>query len=515
MWLQQVVVRGVQIAGRRGVCTTVSNGKLPLHFNYINGERVSPLNPDPTQIMKVLEPATGDLLIELQTSGPDEVNRAVQSAKEAFTEWSQLTGLQRGRIMQRAAQIIKDRQEEFAYWETRDTGKPIYEARMDIWTAIDAIEYFSGLAPTIAGQHVPLANGSFAYTKKEPLGVCAGIGAWNYPIQMAGWKSAPALACGNTFVFKPSQFTPITAVMLGEVYTEAGLPHGCYNVVQGAGETGTLLCEHSDVAKVSFTGSVPTGSKVMAAAAGGIKTVTLELGGKSPLIVFADANLDNAVGGAMLGNFLSQGEVCSNATRVFVENSVMDQFLARLVERTGRMKVGDPMDDDTRVGAMIHQDQADKVMTYLDGAKKEGAVVACGGELVTPDDPRLKGCYISPCVLTNCHDDMTVVREEVFGPVVSILGFDTEEEVIQRANNTEFGLAGGVFTNDLTRAHRVIAQMQAGTCYINNFNIIDVAVPFGGFKKSGLGRENGLVTVEYYTQVKTVYVEMGDVDAPF
>ncbi|CAG2230520.1 ALDH9A1 [Mytilus edulis] len=309
-----------------------------------------------------------------------------------------------------------------------------------------------GMAASISGEFLQLSNGNFNYTMREPLGVVGGIGAWNYPFQMATWKSSPALACGNTFVFKPSPFTPLTAVMLGEIYKEAGLPDGCYNVIQGEGETGALLGNHPDVNKMTFTGSVPTGTKVMEACAKGIKHVGLELGGKSPCIIFNDSNLDNAVSGAMMANFFTQGQ---------------------------------------------------------------GASVLCGGERVVPDASLSGGYYMSPCILVNCEDHMTVVKDEIFGSVMSVLGFDTEKEVISRANDTEFGLAAGVFTNDLKRAHRVASELEAGSLYINNYNVYPVGVPFGGYKKSGLGRENGPEALDLFTQVKSVYVEMGDVEAPF
>ncbi|XP_061186013.1 4-trimethylaminobutyraldehyde dehydrogenase-like [Saccostrea echinata] len=494
------------------VTVTGSSPQVQQPLNFLQGRRCDPT--DTAGKFDLKYPATDEVLRQVPSSGQKDVDEAVGQAKESFRSWSKLSGFERGNVLKRTANIIRERLEKFAQMEVLDTGKPIWEARFDIQGCADTIDYYGGLAARISGEFLPLSNGSFSYTVREPLGVVGGIGAWNYPLQMASWKSSPALACGNTFVFKPSPFTPLTAVMLGEAYKEAGLPDGCYNVIQGETETGRLITSHPDVAKVSFTGSVPTGSKIMETCAKDIKHVTLELGGKSPCIIFEDADLHNAVSGAMLANFLTQGQVCSNGTRVFVHKSIMGPFLAGLVERTKRMKIGNPFHDDTTVGATISKEQFDKVMHYIEIAKKEGASVVCGGERVHPD-PSLGGYFVSPCILVNCEDHMTVVKDEVFGSVMSILTFDTEEEVISRANNTEFGLAAGIFTNNLQRAYRVASALEAGSLYINNYNVYPVGVPFGGYKKSGLGRENGPDTLDYYTQVKSVYVEMGDVDAPF
>ncbi|XP_076435384.1 4-trimethylaminobutyraldehyde dehydrogenase-like [Babylonia areolata] len=482
-------------------------------LNFVAGRRVD--TSDSSSQFELCAPATGEVLRKVGGCGKKDVDTAVQTAREAFRQWSQVPAFERGQVLTRAAVLVRERLEELARTEVLDTGKPIWEARFDIQGCADTIQYYGGVAPTVVGDHTQLAGGSFAYTIREPLGVVGAIGAWNYPFQMVSWKSSPALACGNTVVFKPSPFTPLTAVMLGEIYKEAGLPDGCFNVVQGEGETGQLLSTHPDVAKMSFTGSVATGSKVMAACAQGITPVTLELGGKSPLIIFEDADLDNAVKGAMLANFTNQGQVCSNGTRVFVQRGMVEEFLKRLVERTGRMVVGDPNKEETTVGATISPQQAAIDLAYIDGARKEGAHVVYGGQRVTPSPELAGGYYLTPCILTDCRDDMTVVREEVFGSVMSVLTFDTEEEAVRRANDTPFGLAGGLFTKDLSRAHRVASQMEAGSLYINNYNTYPVGVPFGGYKMSGIGRENGPETLDYYSQVKSVYVEMNDVDCPY
>ncbi|NP_001389774.1 4-trimethylaminobutyraldehyde dehydrogenase isoform 4 [Mus musculus] len=321
---------------------------------------------------------------------------------------------------------------------------------------------------------------------------------------------------GNAMIFKPSPFTPVSALLLAEIYTKAGAPPGLFNVVQGGAATGQFLCHHREVAKISFTGSVPTGVKIMEMSAKGVKPITLELGGKSPLIIFSDCNMENAVKGALMANFLTQGQVCCNGTRVFVQKEIADKFINEVVKQTQKIKLGDPLLEDTRMGPLINAPHLERVLGFVKLAKEQGATVLCGGEVYVPEDPKLKhGYYMTPCILTNCRDDMTCVKEEIFGPVMSILTFGTEAEVLERANDTTFGLAAGVFTRDIQRAHRVAAELQAGTCYINNYNVSPVELPFGGYKKSGFGRENGRVTIEYYSQLKTVCVEMGDVESAF
>ncbi|MBU6207320.1 MAG: betaine-aldehyde dehydrogenase, partial [Alphaproteobacteria bacterium] len=429
--------------------------------------------------------------------------------------WAARTGAERSRILRRAADLLRERNYALAELETRDTGKPIQEtAVVDVASGADCIEYYAGVAPTLSGEHIDFGPGAFGYTRREPLGVVAGIGAWNYPLQIACWKSAPALACGNAMIFKPAELTPLTAIELEKIYLEAGVPAGVFQVVQGMAATGQLLSRHPGIAKISLTGEVGTGKKVMADAAGTLKYVTLELGGKSPLIIFDDADLDNAVSGALLANFYSAGEVCSNGTRVFVHRNVRDAFLARLKARTEAMIIGDPMDPETQVGALISAEHMDKVLGYIARGKAEGATLLTGGYRVT-SGTCTRGNFVAPTIFTTCSDDMTIVREEIFGPVMTVLDFTDETEVIARANATEFGLAAAVFTRDLTRAHRIIAQLQAGTCWINTYNITPIELPFGGNKQSGLGRENGRAAIEHYTQLKSVYVALEPIDAPY
>jgi len=475
----------------------------------------TPALPGSARKFASINPATGKVLGFVTAGGPAQVNAAVVAAKKGQLIWAAITGAERAKVLRRAADILRSRNRELAELETCDTGKPIQETLVvDVASGADCLEYFAGLAQSLCGEQIDLGAQAFGYTRREPLGVVAGIGAWNYPLQIACWKAAPALACGNAMIFKPAELTPFTAVKLQEILLEAGLPPGVFQVVQGFAETGRLLTRHPEIRKVSLTGEVGTGKAVMSDAAQTLKSVTLELGGKSPLIIFGDAKLDNAVAGALLANFYSSGQVCSNGTRVFVHRSIKAAFLERLIKRVGAMRIGDPMNPETQVGALVSEQHMHKVLSYIDRGRAEGARVLTGGFRVTTGD-LANGYFVAPTVFDNCRDDMAIVREEIFGPVMSVLDFEDEQEVIERANATEFGLAAGVFTNDLTRAHRVIARLQAGTCWINHYNVTPIELPFGGVKLSGLGRENGRAAIEHYTQLKSVYVAMGNVDAPY
>jgi len=483
----------------------------PTASHYVNGGYVE---DDHGQKLEVTYPATGETIAHLHAATPNIVELAIEAARAAQVEWARLKPVERGRILRRAADILRERNAELARLETLDTGKALQETLVaDPASAADALEFFGGAVAAFHGSHVDL-GGPFGYTRREPLGVCVGIGAWNYPIQIAAWKSAPALAMGNAMVFKPSENTPLSALALAEIYTEAGLPDGLFNVVQGFGDVGAALVGHEAVAKVSLTGSVPTGRRIAEAAGSKLKHVTMELGGKSPLIIFDDADVENAVGGAMMANFYSTGQVCSNGTRVFVQDGIAERFLGRLIERTKKIRIGDPLDPETQMGPLINKAQHDKVLAYIETGKKEGATLAHGGGV-----PRLQGfedgLFVEPTIFTDVQDGMTIAREEIFGPVMSVLPFSEEDEVVRRANDTEFGLAAGVFTRDLPRAHRVIAELQAGTCWINNYNLTPVELPFGGYKQSGIGRENALAALSHYSQLKSVYVETGDVASPY
>lgn len=462
-----------------------------------------------------INPATGEVIATLPVAGQNIVDQAVSVARAAQKEWAQTPALERGRILIKAAGLVRQRNDEIAKVETLDTGKALSETLyVDAVSAADNLEYFGHLITTLTSEHIPLTPTSHAYTLREPLGVVGAVGAWNYPIQIAAWKAAPSLALGNAIVFKPSEMTPLSALILAQCLQEAGLPDGLFNVIHGLGETGAALVGHPDVDKVSLTGSVPTGAKVMAAAAQRIAHVTLELGGKSPMIVFDDADLENAVSGALMANFYSSGQVCSNGTRVFVQSGIREAFTKRLIERAEAITHGDPMDPDIHMGPLISKKQADLVLGHIAAAQESGAkLLTGGGRLNVEGLPHAN--FIAPTIFDAVEDGSQLAKQEVFGPVLALFGFEDEADAIARANDTDLGLAAGVFTRDLAKAHRVVAQLNAGTTWINNYNVTPVGVPFGGHKKSGIGRENAADAINYYSQIKSVYVELGDVDAPY
>ena len=479
----------------------------PTASHFINGTYVE---DTAGAEIPVIYPATGEQIAVVHEATPAIVEQAITSAKAAQKAWAAMSGTERGRILRRAADMIRERNYDLSVLETYDTGKPISETLyVDATSGADALEYFGGLAGSLTGEHIQLGE-DWVYTRREALGLCVGIGAWNYPTQIACWKGAPALACGNAMIFKPSETTPLCALKVAEILHEAGLPAGLYNVIQGTGAVGAPLVTDPRVDKVSLTGSVPTGRKVYAAAAEGIKHVTMELGGKSPLIIFDDASLEDAVGGAILANFYSSGQVCSNGTRVFVQKGIKEAFVKRLHERLQTVVMGDPLDEATNFGPMVSERQMQIVQGFIEKGKAEGARLVCGGERVGTE-----GFFLEPTVFADVTDGMTIATDEIFGPVMSVLDFETEDEAIARANATEFGLSAGVFTTDLARGHRVIAQMEAGSCFINSYNDAPVEAPFGGAKNSGVGRENSKAAIEHYSQMKSVYVRMGAVDAPF
>lgn len=462
-------------------------------------------------VIDVIYPATGEKIAKVHSATPKIIERAVESGRRAQAVWAKTPLVERGRILRRAADIIRERNRELSVLETWDTGKPLQETLVaDATSGADALEFYGGMAATMTGEHIPIGE-DFVYTRREPLGLCVGIGAWNYPTQIACWKAAPALCCGNAMIFKPSEITPLCALKVAEILVEAGLPAGCYNVVQGYGDVGGALVADSRVNKVSLTGSVPTGKKVYAAAGAGIKYVTMELGGKSPLIIFDDADLESAISGAMLANMYSSGQVCSNGTRVFVHKNIKDAFCKRFAERAAAIKIGDPMDESVHMGPVVSAKQMENILSYIKIGQNEGARLICGGNRVAGYD----GYYIEPTAFADVTDDMTIAKEEIFGPVMSILDFEDEDDVISRANNTEFGLSAGVFTQDITRAHRVVAKLQAGTCWINTYNLAPVEMPFGGSKVSGVGRENSKAAIEHYSELKSVYVAMTSVDSAY
>lgn len=483
--------------------------KLYIHGGYVDATSGA--------TFQSIDPATGEVLAEVQRASQADVERAVASAEEGQKVWAAMTAMQRSRILRKAVDILRARNDELAELESLDTGKPLAETRfVDIVTGADVLEYYAGLIPAIEGEQIPLRETSFVYTRREPLGVVAGIGAWNYPIQIALWKSAPALAAGNAMIFKPSEVTSLTALKLAEIYTEAGVPNGVFNVVTGSGrEVGTWLTEHPRIEKISFTGGTDTGKKVMASASSSsLKEVTMELGGKSPLIIFDDANLNRAADIAVMANFFSSGQVCTNGTRVFVPRALQSRFESKVLERVRRIRLGSPLDENTNFGPLVSFAHMDSVLGYIEKGKAEGARLICGGERVTDGD-YAKGAYVAPTVFSDCSDDMTIVREEIFGPVMSILVYDDEDEVIRRANATDYGLAAGVVTQDLNRAHRAIHRLEAGICWINTWGESPAEMPVGGYKQSGVGRENGLTTLAHYTRIKSIQVELGDYASVF
>ncbi|WP_299802091.1 betaine-aldehyde dehydrogenase [uncultured Shewanella sp.] len=485
---------------------------LVVYPNYIHGKA---LNNSTGETFEVINPANGEVSYLVEVADEKIQQAAIESAKAGFDLWSKMTAMERSRILLKAVALLRQRNDELAAIEVQDTGKPWQEASVvDVVTGADSIEFFAGLAPSIEGNQQTIGD-DFYYTRREPLGICAGIGAWNYPLQIACWKSAPALACGNVMIFKPSEETPLGALKLAEIFTEAGVPDGVFNVVQGDGRVGAWLTNNDEIAKVSFTGEVGTGKKVMAAAASSLKEVTMELGGKSPLIIFNDADIDNAVSAAMLGNFYTQGEICTNGTRVFVQQDIYPQFIQKLLQRThDNIVCGDPMDPATNFGALISKAHQDKVLSYIEIGKQQGAELLIGGHALKPENSP-NGFFVAPTIFGNCLDEMTISKEEIFGPVMSVLPFSDEEEVVRRANDIHLGLAAGVFTQDITRAHRVIHQMQAGICWINAYGASPAEMPVGGYKMSGIGRENGSETLKAYTQIKAVYVGMQPLESPF
>lgn len=474
--------------------------------HYVDGRDIGAGGPS----FENINPGNGEKLDDVALADAATVDWAVGSSQQGFDEWRRWSGAERGAVLRRAAELLRSHEPLLAFADCFDTGRPIKELQGgDTLRGAAALDYFAGVAPTLAGSHVDFGQ-SWAYTRREPLGVCAGIGPWNYPLQIACWKSAVALACGNSMIFKPAEYTPTTALMLARTYTEAGLPAGVFNVVQGGPEVGALLVAHPGIRKVSLTGETTTGQNVMREAALTLKHVSFELGGKSPLIVFPDADLDQAVTAAIVGNFYSAGEICTNGTRVYLHESIHGEFVKLLLDRTAKLRVGDPSDPDTDIGALISKEHQDKVLRAILNGEREGARLIAGGSPLIR-----KGFYVTPTIFDDVTDAMTLSKVEIFGPVMSLLTFDREDDVVKRANDSNYGLAAGIFTKDLRRAHRVAAELQAGLIWLNTFNVMRVELPFGGYKLSGLGRENGLAAVEDYTQLKTVYVEQNGIADPY
>jgi phenylacetaldehyde dehydrogenase len=454
-------------------------------------------------------PATGEVLSQIAEGDREDIDRAVRAARNAFENgpWSQLTTSERGRLIWKLADLLEENLEEFAELESLDNGKPLKIARAaDVPLAVDLFRYMAGWATKIEGNTIPIsvpyAPGAkfLAYTLREPVGVVGQIIPWNFPLLMAAWKLGPALATGNTVVLKPAEQTPLTALRLGELFEEAGFPEGVVNIVPGYGETaGAALAAHPDVDKIAFTGSTEVGKLILQAAAGNLKKVSLELGGKSPNVVFADADMDSAVAGAASAIFFNHGQCCCAGSRLYIEKKVFDKVVDGIAKQAEQIKVGSGFEPSTDMGPLVSKEQLDRVCSYLEAGFAEGAKAVTGGSKHGD-----KGYFVKPTVLVNTNEKMKVVREEIFGPVVTAMPFNDAAEVVPQANNSEYGLAAGIWTKDIQKAHRLASQLRAGTVWINCYNIFDAALPFGGYKQSGWGREMGHEVLEAYTETKAI-----------
>jgi acyl-CoA reductase-like NAD-dependent aldehyde dehydrogenase len=458
-------------------------------------------------------PATDEVLAKVAEGGKADIDKAVKAARKAFEEgkWRKLTATHRANMMLKLADLIEKNADEFAQLETLDNGKPIKESRyFDIPAVVETFRYYAGWATKLEGETISNNPDFFTYTLREPIGVIGQIIPWNFPLLMAAWKLGPALACGNTLILKPAEQTPLTALRLGELVMEAGFPEGVVNIVTGFGanSAGEALSNHMDVDKIAFTGEDKTGREIVKASAGNLKRVSLELGGKAPNIVFADADIDAAVKGAIMGIFFNQGQVCCAGSRLFLEKGIHDEFMSKLTDRVNKMKQGPGIEETTQIGPQVSKEQQERVLKYIDIAKKEGAAVACGGD--APAGELEKGYFVKPTIFTKVHNDMRIAQEEVFGPVLAVIPFEGVDNVAEQANKTTFGLSGAVWTSDVKKAHKLASRIKAGTIWVNTFNMLDVSVPFGGYKMSGYGRELGKHSIDLYTNIKSVWVNLQD-----
>ncbi len=476
--------------------------------NYINGEMVAPASGE---YLDNVDPARGEVYSRVPDSDERDIDKAVAAARQAFPEWSKTPSAQRTKIMLRIADLLEQRIDEFARAECIDNGKPISLARtLDIPRAVANTRFFATSITHFATEAHPIDDTAINYTLRNPRGVAGIISPWNLPLYLFTWKISPALATGNTVVAKPSEITPMTAYMYSRLCIEAGLPPGVLNVVHGQGaKTGAALVAHRDVPTVSFTGGTRTGQSIAIATAPRFKKVSLEMGGKNPNIVFADANLEQALAGSVRASFANQGQVCLCGSRLFVEQSIHDRFLDRFVAMTRKLNVGDPLEDGTDQGAVVSRQHLEKIKGYVELAKQEGGQVLCGGKSPDLINDRCKdGHFFEPTVITGLNTACRVNREEIFGPVVCVIPFKDEQQVIEYANSTDYGLSASIWTNDISRAHRVAANLQSGTVWINAWMIRDLRVPFGGMKSSGVGREGGLESLRFFTEPKNVCVNI-------
>jgi acyl-CoA reductase-like NAD-dependent aldehyde dehydrogenase len=475
---------------------------------FINGKW---LDAESGKTFATPNPATGETLAEVAEGDQADIDKAVAAARNAFEgKWSRTSARDRGRMLYKLAQLVEAKSQELAALETADNGKPIRESSyIDLPTVVENLEYFAGWATKIEGETIPVPGQMFNYTLREPVGVCGQIIPWNFPLMMAAWKIAPALAAGNTIVLKPAEQTPVTAMELGSLIQEAGFPDGVVNIVPGYGETaGAALASHAGIDKIAFTGSTEVGKLIAHAAADNLTKVSLELGGKAPNIVFADADLEQAVNGAMMGIFFNQGQVCCAGSRLFLDERIKDEFLARFKEKAEKIRVGDPMDKTTQMGPQVSEEQLNRIKGYVDIAKGEGATVYAGGCPPQMDGELQKGYFFQPTIFSDVRNDMRVAQEEIFGPVTSVITFTDEADLIKQANETIYGLSAGIWTRDITRAHSFAKEIKAGVVWINTFNMFSAASPFGGYKQSGYGREMGRHALDLYTQVKSVWVDL-------
>ncbi|HST53630.1 MAG TPA: betaine-aldehyde dehydrogenase [Pyrinomonadaceae bacterium] len=456
-------------------------------------------------------PATGATLAEVAEGDKADVDKAVAAARKAFEgKWSKMSARERGRLLYKLSQLIESKSQELAALETADNGKPIREAQfIDLPGVVENFEYFAGWATKIEGETIPVPGQMFNYTLREPVGVCGQIIPWNFPLLMAAWKLAPALAAGNTVVLKPAEQTPLGALELGKLIQEAGFPDGVVNIVPGYGETaGAALASHKGIDKIAFTGSTEVGKLIAKSAADNLTKVSLELGGKAPNIIFADADMEQAVNGAMMGIFFNQGQVCCAGSRIFLHEEIKDEFLERFKEKAGKIKVGDPSDKTTQMGPQVSEEQLNRIKSYVDIAREEGANVLAGGCPPQLEGEFQKGYFFQPTIFSDVQNTMRVAQEEIFGPVVSVITFKDENDLIRQANEIIYGLSAGIWTRDITRAHRFAREVKAGVVWINTYNMMNAASPFGGYKQSGYGREMGKHALEMYTQVKSVWVDL-------